>query len=218
MPKIDFQFMSLGQTILRYKTPKSIVDEINLIYKQNKKKLPHWRDHLIGKIHSEHSLFYNGSDETLHKRHNFLSENILSFFKERVNHYLEWNTIKDYQFKLNALWVNEMKAGEYNPAHIHMGDLYTGLSSVMFLKIPKSFGKEWTREDKPYNGRLNFLGNSAGQFCKTDYQPDNIEEGDLLLFPYDIRHIVYPFRGKGIRRTLSLNIDVRYDQLKSGIA
>ena len=37
---------------------------------------------------------------------------------------------------INSIWVNEMKAGEYNPIHIHQGKLYTGLSSVMIMKLP----------------------------------------------------------------------------------
>jgi len=209
----NLNYVFLGQSILRYRAPKNIVDEINSTYEKFrvKKKFPHMGTRLIGKIQNEYSLFWNSRDETKYKRHNTLSENVLNFFKERIIHYLKWNKIKQYQYKINSIWVNEMKAGEYNPIHVHSGDLYTGLSSVMFLKLPKSYGKEWAREDKPTNGRLVFLSNAAGCFANTDYVPRNLQEGDFILFPYDIRHAVYPFRGKGKRRTLSMNVDIHYD-------
>ena len=47
---------------------------------------------------------------------------------------------------LNSIWVNEMKQHEYNPAHVHRGMLFTGLSSVMILKLPSTFGKEYSAE------------------------------------------------------------------------
>jgi hypothetical protein len=205
--------MFLGQSVLRYRAPKAVVDEINSTYEKlmAKKKVPHMGNNLIGKIKKEHSLFFNSTEESKYKRHNFLSQNVFNFFKEKIVHYLEWNRIKQYQYKIDSVWVNEMKAGEYNPVHIHSGDLYTGLSSVMFLKLPKNYGKEWSREDTPTNGQLLILGNSTGQFSKSDYLPRNLQEGDFILFPYDIRHLVYPFRGKGKRRTLSMNVDVTYN-------
>ena len=209
----DFKFIFLGQSVIRYKTPKIIIDEINLTYDKliAKKKSPHMATRLIGKIHNEHSLCWNSEDETKYKKHNFLSKNVFNFFKEKIIHYLEWNRISEFQYKVNSVWINEMKAGEYNPIHIHSGDIRMGLSSVMMLKAPKSYGKEWARNDKPTNGQLVILSNATGQFCKTDYMPNNFQAGDFLLFPYDVRHTVYPFRGKGKRRTLSLNVDVSYN-------
>ena len=37
-----------------------------------------------------------------------------------------------------------MKEHEYNPAHIHRGTLFTGLSSVMILKLPSTYGREYS--------------------------------------------------------------------------
>ena len=31
--------------------------------------------------------------------------------------------------------------------------------------------------------------------------------GDLYIFPYNLHHTVYPFKGQGIRRSLSFNVD-----------
>ena len=43
---------------------------------------------------------------------------------------------------LNSIWVNQMFEHEYNPVHVHQGTLFTGLSSVMILKLPTKF---WCR-------------------------------------------------------------------------
>ena len=51
---------------------------------------------------------------------------------------------------MNSIWINEMRNNEYNPIHIHQGSLYTGLSSVMMLKLPKDMGPEYARPDTPF--------------------------------------------------------------------
>ena len=215
----NFKFIIYGQTVLRYRAPTSIVNQINSIYEtmKHKKKLPTMRNNLIGKITSEHSLFWGSNNESTVKKHNFLNEDIMNFFKETVVHYLEWNKVKQYKYKFNSVWLNEMKAGEYNPLHMHEGDVSTGLSSVMFLKIPKSYGKETTRSDSPHNGQLTIMGNSTGQFSKMGYMPGDLQPGDFFIFPYDIMHSVMPYKGKEVRRTLAMNVDVTYSFMKTAL-
>jgi len=101
---------------------------------------------------------------------------------------------------------------EYNPVHVHQGSLYTGLSSVMILKLPESFGVEYSSEQNPMNGKLQIMGSVSGQFTTCDYSP-NIKERDFYVFPYDVRHCVYPFNGPGFRRTLAANMDVDYNPI-----
>ena len=103
---------------------------------------------------------------------------------------------------------------EYNPVHVHQGSLFTGLSSVMILKLPQSFGVEYSSPDAPQNGRLQILGSASGQFANVDYQPD-IKERDFYIFPYDMRHCVYPFNGPGYRRTLSCKYGCEYNPIKN---
>ena len=126
-----------------------------------------------------------------------------------------FNKIRDYETHLNSIWVNEMKQHEYNPAHIHRGTLFTGLSSVMILKLPSTYGKEYSNDAVPQNGRLQILGASNGQFAKIDYQPP-MDLRDFYVFPYDMRHCVYPFNGTTeTRRTLAANCDVQFDPIKN---
>ena len=145
-------------------------------------------------------------------RHNLLPSEILIWFEHKFKHYLDWRKINGYKLHFNSIWVNQMKEHEYNPVHIHQGTLFTGLSSVMILKLPESFGKEYSAEGSPANGRLQILGSASGQFANIDYSPE-IAVGDFYIFPYDMRHCVYPFNGPGIRRTLAANMDVDYNPI-----
>jgi len=143
---------------------------------------------------------------------------VLNWFESRFRHYLDFNKIHKYKVSLNSIWVNEMTAGEYNPVHIHQGTIYTGLSSVMILKLPKDMGPEYAREDVPMNGKLQILGSASGQFVKSDYSPV-VEERDFYIFPYDMRHCVYPHTNpNAVRRTLAANMDVDYNPVSSRTA
>ena len=208
----DFKFIFLGQSVLRYKVPFNIYNTINLIYETKYPELKPANKQLVGKIEKEHSLFYNGEDGPKMTKHNHLPQDILKWFEEMFCHYLNWNKVKHYKTSLNSVWINTMFEHEYNPVHVHQGSLFTGLSSVMILKLPQSFGIEYSSPNQPQNGKLQILGSSNGQFANIDYQPQ-IEERDFFIFPYDMRHAVYPFNGPGYRRTLAANMDVDYNPI-----
>ena len=71
------------------------------------------------------------------------------------------------------------------------------------------------RSMPPQNGQLQILGASSGQFAKIDYQPP-MDLRDFYVFPYDMRHCVYPFNStQDTRRTLAANCDVLYDPIRN---
>jgi hypothetical protein len=215
MDNIKFDFVFLGQSVLKYQVPLTVFNEIVSTYQSRVKELPPANKQLVGKIKSEHSLFFDGKPNNLMKPHNFLSQEVLMWFKKTFHHYLTWNKVRNFDMHLNSIWVNSMKDNEYNPVHIHIGSEQTGLSSVMILKSPKTTGVEYSAETKPMNGQLQIIGNSAGQFAKTDYSPP-MEVRDFYVFPYDMRHCVYPFNSSNdIRVTLACNCDVLYNQIES---
>ena len=212
-PKFDFVF--LGQSILRYEVPLDIFSTINGIYQNNFDTLNPANKQLVGKIQNEHSLFYGGKDESKMKNHNRLTSDVIKYFMDMFRHYLNWNKIKEYDLHLNSIWVNQMKEHEYNPVHIHRGTLFTGLSSVMILSLPSTYGKEYSNEEVPQNGKLQILGSASGQFAKIDFQP-KLKVRDFYIFPYDMRHCVYPFNSTNeTRRTLAANCDVNFDPIKN---
>ena len=214
MDTSDFSFVFLGQSVLKYQVPLDVYQIINHIYETKYAELKPANKQLVGKIEKEHSLFYNGEDSDKMIKHNHLPGNVLNWFESKFRHYLDWNKVKGYNLHFNSVWVNTMFQHEYNPVHVHQGSSFTGLSSVMILKLPESYGVEYSAADAPQNGKLQILGSSSGYFSNVDYQP-NIKERDFFIFPYDMRHTVYPFNGPGTRRTLAANIDVQYDPIKN---
>ena len=214
MSTSNFKFVFLGQSVLRYEVPYDIYATINSIYESKYSDLKRANKQLVGKIEKEHSLFFDGPANDKMASHNHLTKDVLMWFNEKFKHYLEWNRIETYKMHLNSIWVNNMFEHEYNPVHVHQGKLFTGLSSVMILKLPESFGVEYSAAHTPQNGRLQILGSSSGQFAHMDYQPE-IKERDFFVFPYDMRHCVYPFNGPGMRRTLAANMDVDYDPIRN---
>ena len=215
---VNFESITLGQSIIKYEVPLEVFVGINELYETKKKHLPNANKQLAGKIPDEVSLFFSGPTTEKMHAHSYVSEDILRWFYSIFEHYLKWTKTRKSNMNINSIWVNEMKAGDYNPAHIHQGRIYTGLSSVMILKLPKDMGPELTRPDLPMNGQLQILGSASGQFVTADYSP-KMKIGDFYVFPYDMRHVVYPFTNKKAkRRTLVCNCDIEYDPVSSRTA
>ena len=188
----------LGQKILHFDVPEGLIGAINNVYEDNIFVLEGYNSNLAGKIVREHRV-----DKVL-------PANIKRYFEDRFNDYLMAVKIARFAYPASA-WINEMIEHEYNPLHLHMGKTEIGLSSVLCLKKPSDYGVEIARKDDPVydtNGRLELVGNGGGMFNYNQHKID-LDVGDLYVFPYDIKHCVYPFTGKGVRRTLSYNCDMK---------
>ena len=196
MPDISMESFTLGTIICRFKVPLEVIDEINKDY-DNAKDLPAHNQNLAGKIADEFKVT------------SILSENTRSLFTTCFQQYL--HTIKKpfWHVSLENAWINDMKANEYNPFHYHtspMTDL--GLSSVLVLKRPETYGKEYSREDTPSNGNLEFNGGQQDPLSISQLRVD-AKVGQLYVFPYTLLHGVYPFNGTDeIRRTMSFNCNL----------
>ena len=196
MPDISMEPLTLGTIICRFTVPQTIIDEINTDYEKTK-DLPAHNKNLAGKIADEFKVT------------SILSKNTKDLFTTCFRQYLL--TIKKplWHVSLENAWINDMRAGEYNPFHFHtspMTDL--GLSSVLVLKRPKTYGKEYSREDTPSNGNLEFSGGQQDPLSISQLRVD-AKVGQLYVFPYTLLHGVYPFNGTDeIRRTMSFNCNL----------
>ena len=117
----------------------------------------------------------------------------------------------DYACRIVSAWTVHQFENEYNPIHNHSN---CKISAVMHLKFPekiKSPLKEHTStEGKNLDGALIFSGmGDADEWCTNPVMKcDASNVGWLHLFPSSLQHSVYPFRGKGERRSLSFNADI----------
>ena len=196
MPDISMESFTLGTIICRFKVPLEIIDEINKDY-DNAKDLPAHNKNLAGKIAEEFKVT------------SILSENTRSLFTTCFQTYLKTIQKPFWHVSLENAWINDMKANEYNPFHFHqspMTDL--GLSSVLMLKKPSTYGKEYSREESPSNGMLEFTGGQQDPLSIPQNRVD-AKVGELYVFPYTLLHGVYPFNGTDeVRRTLSYNCNL----------
>ena len=81
------------------------------------------------------------------------------------------------EFRLNDVWVNFQKEGQFNAAHTHAG-IY---SFVIWLKCPSPATFQFTYPTTI--GGLNHLA----------YNTDSSYENMMILFPAQLLHQVYPF-------------------------
>ena len=89
MSTLDFNFIFLGQSVLKYKVPLDVYHVINQVYETKYPQLKPANKQLIGKIKKEHSLFYNGEDTSKMIQHNYLPAVVLTWFKKMFVLYLE---------------------------------------------------------------------------------------------------------------------------------
>jgi hypothetical protein len=115
---------------------------------------------------------------------------------------------------IKPLWVNFMKAGEWNPAHNHKGDI----SCVTYLRVPKHIEQEnefglSSITTNPSAGRLEFHHGHKSKYGVSGLSMIP-KEKDIYLFPADLSHMVYPYRSIVERVSVSANFfDNRIDKI-----
>ena len=192
----------LGSMILKFTLPLPLIDEINKAYDKAKNLQP-WNTELAGKIEDEKLVT------------DILSDEVKGLFVGCFQQYLKSIQKPWWGVSLSTAWINEMKANEYNPFHYHTSkksDL--GLSSVLMLKRPSTYGKEFSNPDDPSNGFLELTGGNQDPLGISNYRVD-AQVGDFYVFPYTMLHGVYPFNGtEEVRRTMSYNCDLVKPEVK----
>ena len=186
----------LGSFVIKYNLPMKMIDEINKAYDEAS-DLEKWNDRLAGKIAEENLVNDLMTDK--------MKEIFLGCFQAYMKHIQKPYWIPT----LNTVWINEMRANEYNPFHYHTSEeTDLGLSSVLVLKKPTTYGKEVTKPEDPCNGMLEFVGGQQDTLSISQLRV-NAQPGEFFVFPYTMLHGVYPFNGtEETRRTLSYNCDL----------
>tara|TARA_R110000822_G_scaffold88654_1_gene205299 strand:+ start:5153 stop:5728 length:576 start_codon:yes stop_codon:yes gene_type:complete len=187
---MEYRFGKFGPFVFQVKLDKVICKEIlKLCEKKNNAN-----HKLAGHLKDQYDVDKN-------KYFEFIKEYLKSYVLEAEAWYDK--KIAENSITISSAWVNYMKAGDFNPPHTHMN---CNLSSVLFLDLPKGLAKE----------RKEFLGNHAGPgslefLYGEERELSNInmnvipEVGDLIIFPFNVRHTVCPFKCRGTRVSLAAN-------------
>ena len=105
------------------------------------------------------------------------------------------------------VWVNYMKAGEWNPAHNHTGKI----SCVMYLKVPKELDEENATAEHTSKGNTPSAGKIEFQYCNTGMPFASggyiraPKDKQIFFFPARLSHMVYPFKSDVVRISVSVN-------------
>ena len=109
-----------------------------------------------------------------------------------------------------------MKAGEWNPAHNHTGDI----SCVTYLQVPDEIKEEnisnesSNKSNTPSAGKLEFqFGDQIG-YSNTGCIM-NPREKDIYIFPAKLHHLVYPFKSKVERISVSVNFADKVNAMRN---
>ncbi|NKJ45120.1 putative 2OG-Fe(II) oxygenase [Novosphingobium sp. SG720] len=108
------------------------------------------------------------------------------------------------QVAIKEGWINEMTAGDYNPAHCHQGCHF---SSVGFLALPADYNAEFAADKARQNtaGCLQFIDSRSALGAQNLFTIKPAI-GDFYLWPSWMLHCVYPFRSAGTRRSVAINL------------
>ena len=197
-----------GPTIVKGKLPKSLVDLMDNKSTEmlEDKKLAKEFDH-------SGSLAGNVKQEVRFPQKWMNTEEFLpmvNLMGEMVKQYISIppanETITpEYVGKMviESMWVVSQWAGDFNPFHIHEGQL----SGVFYLRVPPSLPEEYAKEDHyPTVGDIVWFDGRASTFSGHKFQ-HSPEVGDIFLFPNWLAHGVYPFRTQNEeRRSVSFNL------------
>ena len=116
---------------------------------------------------------------------------------------------------IESMWTVSQVENEYNPVHYH-GDVKSfedlspncQVSSVLYLKIPKRSTRKLKNKKSNPDGFIEFISQGFGttlQSLSSGSMRFKPIVGHLYIFPSWLLHTVYPFVGKGERRSISFN-------------
>lgn len=116
---------------------------------------------------------------------------------------------------IESMWTVSQVENEYNPVHYH-GDVKSfedlspncQVSSVLYLKIPKRSTRKLKNKKSNPDGFIEFISQGFGtsfQSLSSGSMRFRPIVGHLYIFPSWLLHTVYPFVGKGERRSISFN-------------
>ena len=98
-------------------------------------------------------------------------------------------------FYVDKVWINFQKKYEYNPLHDHRGIF----SFVSWIDIPYNLEEEMNMPHVAVSNyamatSFNFVfTNVLGHIQSLPFFPEKTNEGTVIFFPSNLKHLVYPF-------------------------
>ena len=222
-----------GPIILHAKVPDYVINNYNkycddVIADKKKLKVQDHAHNLAGNVKSEFRIDreFIEEEKNMHGIINSMAKHMLSAEARGPEDsislsYLVNNPVGEIAVgieditgaQLLSMWAVSQWAGDFNPLHVHSGDL----SGVIYLKIPEGRDAEYEKEDHhPAIGDIQFIAGTPQAFNRNNLKiKPNV--GDMFLFPAWLHHTAYPFRTPNQeRRSISFNLIYTNNMSKMG--
>ena len=202
---VNYFYQHFGPYLFQTKLPQYIIDRLLVDGKNCKQSYVH---ELAGHIDNEFSY----EDETK----DWFTEEMHPVISSYRQGHCEYHGVEHVptNYTLSTLWINFMKAGDYNPIHTHGGDY----SFVIFLQVPEELEKEALEfkgtSIEPASLYFQFAIQQRPQWSTTDAKI-RPRTGDMYIFPSQLEHTVIPFKSDVTRISVSGNYDIDKSQFSN---
>ena len=214
------QHVPFSPLLMEFTMPQEYIDKLNaygdkISSDDNKSKKLDFSNRLVGNVKQEHII----EDHIWQEK---ISDEVPSFFQwvgGCVNIYIQTVLKKNRHeevykatetekqimekgiktLKVLSSWFVNSVAGDFNPIHQHEGRI----SAAGWLMMPESIQQD---KEKEYAGWIEFMYGENLNLLNNKHAVKP-EVGQIFMFPSWLQHTVYPFRGEGIRRSISFNVD-----------
>ena len=224
--ELNLQIHNLPAAVMmECQLPEKLINDLNNhldVYKKdkNRKSLSHT---LVGQIHQGEQLLMDHTNEQLKDYYNFITAMGVVYLEAFGN--VTGHNITNKLIDIDELWSVHSYEGDYNPIHDHGTKTITGISTTTWTKVPKQIGEMGeARLDNNQDFSLYNASGACDGFIAFVYGRNEImnvqklrppqsitlqpKVGRQLIFPSWMQHMVYPFFGKGERRTVAANLNV----------
>jgi len=145
---------------------------------------------------------FDWDKENFTKYGKYISKNI----GDSIGYFLSEEKCSKYF--ISGIWININGENDYNDLHDHPG---ADLAGVLWVSCPANSGKFIFENPNMYgqNNILNFskeeIKSSLNYYHTFHFEP---RDGEILIFPSNIRHCVRPNKSNQDRISISFNINV----------
>ena len=201
-------YTPFGPCVGYKKLSRGLVKRLNKCcddHEEGKKPLEDHANHLIGKVSEEPTMPEKLKNAVLDEMYEFMTDYMLITKGRDIKRDVHLRGGTTTYFESKSAWFVRQYENEYNPNHYHSGHL----SGVGYLKVPKSFGDQKQKSVKEVNknGHIEFVHGSK-MFLSNSQMFVKPQVGKFYVFPHYLMHLVYPFKGKGERRSISFNGEI----------
>ena len=205
---MNYQHFNWGPFIMKTSCPKRVLKRLDADGRQAK---TNWNHELAGHLKNQYR-YAEVFDQWFYTE---MSE-VFTVYRQAhcIYHGFEYLPI---QLVYQDLWVNFMQAGDFNPPHIHSGDI----SFVIFVDVPKKLETEMKEHEgttaKPGQLIFNYGENSKLRQWASIGHFITPKTGDMYIFPAQQQHWVAPYKTDVTRISVSGNLKYIYpDNLPKG--